>query len=496
MNNLILKDWSGGIRYNGQNQSIKNTSWADAKNVELKSDQSGYGVCRMKGNINLLKSSLPDNTKILGLFEYIKKDNKYLVVNTSEGCFYEFDPLAGLLSQPLKFGLSTTALCTYVNFQNGVVVSNGVDDPFFYEHGADTPIKQCNAARSGIPIRGQAIAEFNNRLFIGVGGTLYYSALGRYDDWTSSNDSGYIANFHNSSASILALKKYGEFLALHKEGFTFLLAGTSPDDFSISPFTDRGSSSSFGAVNAEGKQFFYNNGVYYLDYNSLMQYKLSDEITPPIKSDLVNLDKTKIRKIIALHYPKKNQIWFYMNYLNLTGYSVCWIYDFLNQCWYKRIQQEIICACLFDDEIYTGTADGKILKENYGNSFDGTAIEFFFDTPYFNMGVSSKPKSIEEFNILFDYNSINKFQLGYRYNDDERTEDTEYVDQIDQDTLIWDSSTQGFWDQNYFSVNVCTPVSFFPPGTFRSIQLSFSGSKINEDFSISGIEFFNIEMED
>lgn len=495
MINLILKDWSGGIRYNAHNQSSKKTSWSDAQNVELKSSHDGYGVCRMRGNVNLLKSRLPANTKILGLFEYIKGDNKYLVVNTSEGCFYEFNPETGLLSVPFKFGLSPSARCSYVNFQNGVVVSNGVDDPFFYEHGADTPVKQCNAARNGVPIRGLAVAEFNNRLFIGVGGTIYYSALGRFDDWTSPDDAGYIANFHNSSASILALKKYGEFLALHKEGFTFLLTGTSPEDFSISPFTDKGSSSSFSAINAEGKQFFYNDGVYFLEYNSMLQYKLSDEITPHIRPDFVNLDKTKIKNITAIHYPKKGQIWFYMNYLNLAGYSVCWIYDFINHCWFKRVQQEILCACLFDDIIYTGTADGKILREDYGNTFDGKPVEFFFDTPYFNLGLSSKQKSIEELNILFDYGSINKFQLGYRYNDDDRMEDKEDVDELDSETLVWNSDIQGNWDQNYFSVNTCTPVSFFPPGTFRSLQLSFKGSNIGDDFSISGIEFLNIEME-
>jgi hypothetical protein len=340
-----------------------------------------------------------------------------------------------------------------------------------------------------------SITEFNNRLFIGAKGTLFYSALGKFDDWTSSEDAGYIADFHNSSASILALKKYGEYLAIHKEGYTFLLTGTSPSDFSVSPFADKGSSSSFSVVNAEGKQFFYNNGVYYLDYNSMFQYKLSDEISPYIKPDLTSVDKTKIRNITAIHYTKKNQIWFFVNYLNLAGYSVCWIYDFVSNCWFKRVQQEILCACIYNDCIYTGTPDGKILKEDFGNSFDGKPIEFYFDTPYFNFGLISKQKCVEELNVLFDYGRINKFQLDYRYNDDDRLEDTENVDQLDSETLLWDNESQGIWDQNYFAVNTCTPVSFFPPGTFRSLQLSFKGSSLDEDFSISGLEFLNIEME-
>jgi len=496
MNNLILKDWTGGIRYTSLNQSDKNTSWSDAQNVELKSNNEGSGVCRMKGNLNIMKSYLPDNTKILGMFEYVKGDDRYMVVNTSEGCFYEFDPLTGLLSDRLKFGLSSAAKCSYVNFQNGVIVSNGVDDPFHYVHGADIPINQCNAARNNLPIRGQAVAEYHDRLFIGVGGTLYFSALGTYNDWTTSEDAGYIANFHNSRASILAIKKYGEYLAIHKDGFTFLLSGTCPDDFSISPFTDKGSSSSFGVANADGKQFFFDNGVYYLGYNSLMQYKLSDELTPFIKSDLASIDKSKIRNIITLHHSKKNQVWFFMNYLNLAGFTVCWIYDLINKCWFKRVQQEVLCACIFNDEIYTGTADGKILLENYGNTFDEEPIEFFFDTPYFNFGISSKQKSVEELNILFDIECVNKFLLEYKYNDDDRLQDTELVDQLDPDTLIWDSDSQGLWDSYYFSVSTCTPVSFFPPGTFRSLQLSFKGSSIDENFSISGIEFLNIEMED
>ncbi len=496
MSNLILKDWTGGIRYTALSQSDKKTSWANARNVELKSSHEGTGICRMKGNINILNNTLPSNTKILGLFEYVKGDSRYMVVNTSEGCFYRFDPQTGILSEPLKFGLSPTARCSYVNFQNGVIVSNGVDDPFHYEFGAEIPVKQCNASRNGVPIRGLGIAEFHNRLFIGVGGTLFYTALGRFDDWTSSDDSGYIANFHNSTASILALEKYGEFLAIHKEGYTFLLSGTSPDDFTISPFTDKGSSSSFGVVNAEGKQFFYNNGVYFLDYNSLMQYKLSDEISPYIKPDLLNLDTDEIRNILAVYNSKKGQILFFMSYINLAGFTVCWIYDFINRCWFKRVQQEVTYACVFDGEIYTGTPDGRILLENFGNTFDGEPIEFFFDTPYFNLGLSSKQKSVEELNILFDYSSVNKFELIYRYNDDDRTEESEAVDSLDPDTLVWDSDEQGLWDICYFSVNTCTPSTFFPPGTFRSLQLSFKGSSLDENFSVFGIEFLNIEMED
>jgi hypothetical protein len=494
MTNLLLNDWSGGIRYNGLNQTNKRTSWADAYNIELKSTHDGYGFAKMKGNQNILNSILPENTKILGLFEYIKGDNKYLVVNTSEGCFYELDTESGLLSEPLKFGLSPTAKCSYVNFQDGVIVSNGIDDPFFYEH--NMPVRQCNASRSNIPIRSQAIAQFNNRLFIGVGGTLFYSALGRYDDWTTQDDAGYIADFHNSSASILALEKYGEFLAIHKEGFTFLLTGSSPLDFSICPFTDKGSCSSFGVINAEGKQFFYNEGIYFLEYNSLLQYKLSDEITPHIKPDLSNIDRTKIRNIFAIHYPKKCQVWVYMQYLNLAEKSVCWIYDLISHCWYKRIQQDITYACLFDGDIYTGTVDGKILKEDMTETFDGQPIEFCFSTPYFNFGMASKQKTLEELNIIFDYSCINKFQLSYRYNDDDRIQDIEYIDELDTTTMIWDDDIQGLWDVNYYAISIFSPVTFYPAGTFRSLQLNFQGTGIDEGCSVKSIEFLNIEMDE
>lgn len=496
MSNLLLNDWSGGIRYNAVNQSPKNTSWADGINIELKSTHEGYGFCRMNGNENILKTVLPESTGILGLFEYVKQNSKYLIVNTTEGCMYELDIETGLLSEPLKFGLSPTARCSYVNFQNGVIVSNGVDDPYFYEHGAEEPIKQCNAAKNNIPIRSQAIAQFNNRLFIGVGGTLFYSALGRYDDWTTQEDAGYIADFHNSSASILALEKYGEYLAIHKEGYTFLLTGTSPLDFSISPFTDKGSSSSFGVVNAEGKQFFYNEGVYFLEYNSLMQYKLSDEITPYIKPDFTNMDKSKLKNIMMVHYPKKCQIWVYMEYLNLAGYSVCWVYDLISRCWFKRLQQAVSCSCIFDGDLYTGTLDGKILKEDCGESFDGTPIEFSFSTPYFNFGISSKQKTVEELNIIFDSGSKNKFQLSYRYNDDDRIQDSDYIDELDTLTLIWDDNEQALWDTNYYAISTYSPVTFYPSGTFRSLQLNFRGSAFDESICVNSIEILNVEVED
>ena len=49
--------------------------------------------------------------------------------------------------------------------------------------------------------------------------------------------------------------------------------------------------------------------------------------------------------------------------------NVCWIMDrkdLGNLAWYKRRATPVTTACTFNDEIYTGTSDGRILLENYG----------------------------------------------------------------------------------------------------------------------------------
>ncbi len=110
------------------NQSPKRTESPDMMNVEY---YKLGGIQSMEGNqqfANVLPSSIT-----LG-YEYIYQNTKYMIVCTSDGTVYRYDKPSSEFIQIYKFATPTErhSICT---FNNGIVISNGVDDLIFYQYG-------------------------------------------------------------------------------------------------------------------------------------------------------------------------------------------------------------------------------------------------------------------------------------------------------------------------------------------------------------------------
>lgn len=110
------------------NQSNKRTESPDMKNVEY---YKLGGLKSMEGNTQFA-NTLPSQIS-LG-FEYVYGNNKYMVVTTVDGTLYIYDKITSTFKEIFKFKTPTSrhSICT---FNNGIVVSNGVDDLLFYQYG-------------------------------------------------------------------------------------------------------------------------------------------------------------------------------------------------------------------------------------------------------------------------------------------------------------------------------------------------------------------------
>lgn len=110
------------------NQSNKRTESPDMKNVEY---YKLGGLKSMEGNTQFA-NTLPSQIS-LG-FEYVYGNNKYMVVTTVDGTLYIYDKISNTFKEIFKFKTPTSrhSICT---FNNGIVVSNGVDDLLFYQYG-------------------------------------------------------------------------------------------------------------------------------------------------------------------------------------------------------------------------------------------------------------------------------------------------------------------------------------------------------------------------
>ncbi|HBH18851.1 MAG TPA: hypothetical protein DDX14_07955, partial [Cyanobacteria bacterium UBA9579] len=337
----------------------------------------------------------------------------------------------------------------------------------------------------GSPPVGLPIEAYKARVFIASGSTLHYCALGNPNDWTTANDAGYIANFHNDSSPIVALENYGEFLAIYKKQGIYILSGSDPADFEITPISDKGSVSSWGIGTVDNNQFFFNgDSITPLRFNELGQVRLADDIGIKIKPAFSELDSTALDQAVCIPYQKKNQIWLYFSSPNNANLDVCYIYDYFHNCWYKRFALPVTCGTTINGILYTGTSDGKILQEDYGDDFDGQAIEAWWYSPWFVFGNPGIPKEIISFDVWLYQDQKYPVEIMYAKDYNDSTQQYNLIS-VPGD-LAWDT---GDWDMENWTSNKAVKKNLRINGSCESLQIGVRNLEANQPFTVLGFSF-------
>lgn len=533
----ILSDFSAGVNFALAPLQLgldgTKTAWANALNVEIFSRR---GVCRQNGNTLIAQN--PDGDGVNSLFTYECQGGvgaKKILYTTTGGKFVEYDVNTGAHSV-LKDGLAQDTPCIYAKFLSGVAVSNGHDEPFFYQgdgEGAQGRVLPMNTvSKDGTtPILATAMCAYKSRLWLSAGDTLYFSALGMFDDWETVNDAGFISNFHCDSAPVNALAPYKDYIAIYKKAQTYLLSGSSPDEFAITPFADKGASAQNAVVTADNKQFFFSDALFSLEQTGLLaQITLGSEaslnIKPILNNDATNLrevrgadgvgyavcaplDKLRLRSVCAFAYEPKNQIWFFIPTQNNLYLNNIWIYDYLNKSWTLRgLPQPTLCASNYGEQIITGTLDGRILLEDSGSTFDGTPIEFEWKSPFLTLGNPNSRKFIDEFYCLISDTVDNNFEFrAYKDYDTLDAQDHEKINVNNSQNLIWasdlsDGSTFFWADEDSPSGELASAQRWAVPCetaqkievslSSTSVQFCISGSRVEQNFALLALEYKEI----
>lgn len=356
---------SGGINQSSTKTELgmntKNIYWADAENVEI---YQSKGITKQKGN--LLFSQLPQTEKILGLHEMKYGEKSNLLIVTASGKIYVLQNETNL--KLLNKTLSSDKIA-FADFLNGTIVSGNKDEMFFIKNNDDFDIVNCNLKKSnGEAVYTTVVTSYKGRIWAVEGSTIYFSALGSYQDFSTENDAGYISDFYTNTDEILALKTYKDYLAIYKENSTYLLSGSTPEDFAIMPFADKGAYSQNGIVSVNNKQYFYSSGIYTLEVGELNQILLGSEITHDIKEEFEKFDNSRHKDVFAINYEARNQIWYFIPYKNDNYFHTIWINDIVHKAWYKRVlPQDVTTACIYKKTILTADKNGKIYKEDINN---------------------------------------------------------------------------------------------------------------------------------
>lgn len=109
------------------NQSVKRTESPEMQNVEY---YKLGGICSMQGN-RLFGTQF--NVPITLGYEYIYGNDKYMIICTSNGKVWIYNKVSNSFDNIYTFPTATQrhSICS---FNNGIVISNGVDDLVYYQY--------------------------------------------------------------------------------------------------------------------------------------------------------------------------------------------------------------------------------------------------------------------------------------------------------------------------------------------------------------------------
>ena len=227
-------DLSGGINQASTKTELglnpKKIYWADSENIEIYNNK---GLVRQKGNTLLF--SLPENEKILKMSEMESDEVFKLLIVTESGKLFVYDESTQSLT--LLDKVLTGKKIIFTKFLRGVVVATESDAMFYVKNNSSHAIVDCNFKDlSGNVCYPDCITVYKGRVWCSKGSTIYYSALGTYNDFETEEDAGYINDFHTDTADIVAMHTYKDYLAVYKREKVYLLTGSNPSDFAIMLF--------------------------------------------------------------------------------------------------------------------------------------------------------------------------------------------------------------------------------------------------------------------
>jgi hypothetical protein len=536
------------------------------------------GVASMEGNIsfgNQLSSG------ISGGWEYTQGNNKYMIITSYDGGVYIYNAVTNTFDLLYTFptGTSRTSFC---NMNNGVVITNGVDDPVFYNRGrhvlitggvsttqgskdvvgegtefskelsigdsleidgdvyfiqsieSDTALTlKTNALKTltsqnayistlseinavlinsddpdtRTPIRGLAIQYFKGRLWIGSGSTVFYSQLGQYNKWDIKYGAGGFGDFYNDTSDVKSLGLFGDYMMIHKEYYTYKLSGgNDPESWSLQPYSNITCESQQSWIVSNNKYYVYsasNMGIYPLtQYTIFSNSYAGSEISEKIRNIFQQLREQDLDNIFVVSHPRKRWVIFYMPFYGYLGSSKAVILDLQTNSWLLRaVPQEVSVAFRFDNNIYIGTTNGKVLREFSGRTFDGEFLDAYWKSPWFALGDDSYFKTFDEFNIQISEEENNTFRLrGYRDGESNFTERIVTNNLPDLFALIWDSiqtdpeNTTSWDDYDWVKskqINFRFPMELNYSNTY---QVELRTSELNQGFSCYGFSFRRTEF--
>ena len=474
------------------------------QNVELYDTgvESGVGIKTTSGNVSISSDLIPEDEKIVNIFESLQHGDYYFFVHTvseTEGKLYLFDMNNELLIEKIS-GLAITDESYGVDFAQGesdlFVFANGVDWIYTVEIGAETEAEALEIQDiEGNDIKGKLLAVYDGRLWTCSGAKLYWSVQADISDWETSDITvSTSAGFINFVKEITAIKPYLSSLAVFFSDSSLLITGQYP--YSATEESPGGCACGNALVFHGTDLFFFDytkKGIFSFKQVVLGNKTLGENIATEIQSELDNIDVTKLYevKIFSVITEGRNEVWFYLPTTSQETSTIL-IYDYLHKEWIKRVSNKVNCFCIYHGELYS--AGEKIYKELTGSTFDGDFIQSYYKCTPFNFGSNTTIKALYyEPKLIMGLSDTNNFWVKYMKNFDYlKPARIKNIKSKYKNFLVWDS---GFWNVNFWNITGSSVITRLPRiSAFKVLELEIYNTDKNEDFNIKSLEFGEVEI--
>jgi hypothetical protein len=364
----------------------------------------------------------------------------------------------------------------FFQFQEKLIVITGGDDPFA---DSGTSITQTGFYTQW-GVYGSVGMVYNNNVFIADGKTLYWAETNTYNEWNAD----YYKQF---DSDIIGLKPFGSYMMIWTKTKVYYLSGFNSSEFSFQEWGDYGVFSKYANCLFDNNIYtFCNNNFYPIEVTGDMaQTRFVQSLSYKIQNLLEEVDQDRLDEVLVVPYEKRKQIWVYIPVSGESGIYKAYIFNFLNHietnspiAIYTRESNPITCATPFKGEIYTGTSDGKIYKEDEGSDFDGVAIVSDLKFTEMTFG-TSKTKKLKDFMAWLNPNYDNKFIFYYIVNGNISNKKSINID------------LSAKKDNNKDRLSRYMPIAL---NQFSNIQIGISTDALDEDYELLGFEFLGLML--
>ena len=279
----------------------------------------------------------------------------------------------------------------------------------------------------------KVIHSHQGRLWVGasikdetIAAYVIYSDLGNIHNAfeggdASAYDGGYFEEFWEDTSDITALGSWDKYVVVHKREHTYLINTSNSDatTWNVESYSEYTCDNQRGYVKANNGYYTFctsGGGIYPMIqrtiYSAISQ---GVEASGKIRDLFVNLNQYRLDEIFAVYHPIKKYIMFYIPMIGEDGSKDCYILDLQTKTWlHRKVPQNVTCAFEFDNKVYIGTEDGKVLEEFRGYTFDGDPIPFSWKSPWFIWGGATNFTTTREMRIKMSQEGTNNFLIRNR----------------------------------------------------------------------------------